>query len=308
MPCYAPLQAWRSIAGPGKSGKRKLAFSPSTGFKDLPVLVACGQCIGCRLERSRQWAVRCVHEAQLHEASAFITLTYAPQYLPVGGTLVKKHFQDFMKRLRRRFAPRLVRFFHCGEYGDDKSRPHYHACLFGVDFSDKTFLFTSPSGSKVFTSPTLDEVWGMGRATTGDVTFESAAYVARYVCKKVTGPAASVHYERVDAETGEVFSLLPEYITMSLKPGIGAGWIQKYWTDVYPKGDVVVRGVECKAPRYYDKLFEIESAKLFRRMKRARARVSVRHAEDHTPRRLEDARIVKEAQVRFLKRPLGSVK
>ena len=102
MACYYPLKGYRARAVNPKTGKRSIVFDSSLGFMDMPVEFACGQCIGCRIERSRQWAIRCVHEAQLYEANCFITLTYAPEHLPKNGSLVLEHFQKFMKRLRKR--------------------------------------------------------------------------------------------------------------------------------------------------------------------------------------------------------------
>src|SRR4051794_29862641 len=104
MPCFRPLKGYRARVTNPDTGKRSIVFNARKGFNDLPVDLPCGQCIGCRLERSRQWAIRCSHEAKLHEENCFITLTYAPEHLPPGGTLVVKDFQDFMKRLRFEFG------------------------------------------------------------------------------------------------------------------------------------------------------------------------------------------------------------
>jgi len=296
VPCYHPVDV------------------PWKGYVDHRVTVPCGQCIGCRLERSRQWAVRCFHEAQMHEQNCFATFTYRSGEVPAGGSLVKKDFQDFVKRLRKRCGYHRgpkgslvsdVSYFHCGEYGERLSRPHYHACLFGVDFPDKVPLGRSESGEPYFSSAALDALWQKGFCSCGSVTFESAAYVARYVLKKVSGSAAGPHYERVDPSTGEIFSVLPEYTTMSLKPGIGARWFEKYRSDVFPSDEVVVRGRKMRPPRYYDKLLGVGDAPGLERLKRCRVEAQGEHREDHTPRRLLDAEVVKEAQVRFLKRSLG---
>ena len=131
MPCYTPLKGWRSQERT-ESGKRAITFRLREGYADMPVDVPCGQCIGCRLERSRQWAVRCMHEASLYENNCFITLTYNEDHIPSDGSLKKDHFQKFMKRLRKKFGAG-IRFFHCGEYGAELSRPHYHAILFNFD-------------------------------------------------------------------------------------------------------------------------------------------------------------------------------
>jgi len=213
---------------------------------DLP----CSQCVGCRLERSRQWAMRCMHESQLHESSVFVTLTYDDKHL--CPSLNYRDFQLFMKRLRKKFSK--ARFYMCGEYGEKYKRPHFHACLFGVGFSDAVPWSKSPSGELLYRSPTLEALWPHGFSSFGSVTFESAAYVARYVMKKVTGQLASAHYSSLDPITGELISLTPEFNRMSLKPGIGAEWFRRYKSDVYNFDYVVVNGVKSKPPRYYDKL------------------------------------------------------
>lgn len=233
--------------------------------------VPCGQCIGCRLEKSRQWAVRMMHEAQLHERNSFVTLTYSPEELPSYGSLRKEDFQKFMKRLRREIEPRKVRFFHCGEYGEAFSRPHYHACLFGVDFGGDRFEHTVRDSVPVWRSPTLERLWPYGFSEIGQLTYGSARYVARYVHKKIGGSAAGDHYSVVDAETGEVVQLEPEYATMSRRPGIGAGWFEKFGNEVFPRDEVVVKGGLQKPPEYYVDLLARDDPELASEIKRKRS-------------------------------------
>ena len=186
--------------------------------------------------------MRCVHEAKFHDVSCFVTLTYDDEHLPVGGTLVYRHFQLFMKRLRKSFPK--ARFFMCGEYGDNTSRPHYHAVLFGVDFRDRVPHARSGSGEVVYASALLSRLWQLGFASVGDFTFESAAYVARYVLKKVTGDLAAEHYRSVDLATGEIVDRVPEFCHMSLKPGIGARWFEQYYdSDVRVRDSIIARVV-----------------------------------------------------------------
>lgn len=161
-----------------------------------------------------------------------------------------------MKRLRKKHGSG-VRYFHCGEYGANNRRPHYHACLFNFDFSDRQ-LWSVRQGINLYVSADLSELWPFGFSTVGDVTFESAAYVARYITKKVTGAAASEHYQRVDERSGEIFDLAPEYTTMSRRPGIGRAWLERYMSDVYPHDRVVLRGRTLRPPKYYDGIFELE--------------------------------------------------
>lgn len=199
--------------------------------------------------------MRCVHEATLYEENAFITLTYDEEHLPKNGTLVLRDYQLFMKRLRKLFQPQKIRFFHCGEYGDKYKRPHYHAILFNVNFADRQVFRKTVQGNVLYTSETLKGLWPLGHSMIGSVTFESAAYVARYVMKKVTGKNADLNY--VNMETGEI--RLPEYTTMSRRPGIGRGYFDKYSSDIYPRDYAIMRGMKCRPPKFYDGLFEIQS-------------------------------------------------
>lgn len=249
MACFHPLQAWQTDSGEVVFVERgKIART-----LELP----CGQCVGCRLERSRQWAVRCMHESQMHEHNVFITLTYDDDHLPFDSSLNYRHFQLFLKRLRKLKGP--FRYYMCGEYGELTARPHYHACLFGVFFEDRELYRELPSGSKIYTSKTLEGLWSFGYSSIGDVTFESAAYVARYIMKKVTGRNAEEHYKIVDDMTGEIYDRVPEFTRMSLKPGIGYTWFEKYKSEVYPHDRVIIRGREMKPPKYYDRLLALEA-------------------------------------------------
>lgn len=238
-----------------------------------------------------------MHEAQLHEHNCFITLTYAEN--PI--TLVYRDFQLFMKRLRK--VKGKVRFFVCGEYGEIGARPHFHACLFGCRFEDRR-LFSSRNGIRLYDSPLLSRLWPFGFASIGDVTFQSAAYVARYIMKKVTGDEAEAHYLVVNPDTGELVNRVPEFSHCSLKPGIGSGWFDKFAADIYPSGEVVVNGVKCAPPKYYDRKYaELDSdgfARVaFEREMRARLRVA-----DNTVERLAVKETVAKARMRFLKRSI----
>lgn len=262
MPCYRPRKGYRSRTV-NPSGKRSIVFNTREGFHDLPVDISCGQCIGCRLKRSAEWAVRIHHEASLHQENCYLTLTYDDDHLPENGSLQVEDFQKFMKRFRKEVHPLKLRFFHCGEYGDKFSRPHYHACVFGYEFKDKE-LFSERGGIPLYTSKTLENLWKKGHCTTGEVTFDSAAYVARYITKKVLGPRADLFYNERD-ESGEIIrSLKPEYVTMSRRPGIGKQWFEKFKGDVFPGDYVVIDGKKMPPPKYYRGQLEIISPKEFR--------------------------------------------
>ncbi len=266
-----------------------------------------------------------MHESTLHEENSFLTLTYNPESLPAGGTLKKSDFQDFMKRYRKGISPGLIRFFHCGEYGEEcknchknrhdcqcqkfeqtLGRPHYHALIFGHDFADKA-LWKIVRGNRLYTSETLDRYWGKGFCSIGAVTFQSAAYVARYIVKKIGGKQAKEHYKNVDVHTGEISQKLPEYITMSRRPGIAAGWFSKFATDVFPDDFCTIEGKKYKTPRYYDKLLErITPEYYLHAIKAARSVEAARRAADNTPERLAVREEVQELKNRRFERNVDS--
>lgn len=300
MPCYHPLHGYRKTGGGWTSD-----FSKSTGSGN-ELIIPCGQCIGCRLERSRQWAVRCIHEASLYgNRNVFVTLTYSPEHLPKDGSLDYRHFQLFMKRLRKKYGSG-VRFYMCGEYGDQTARPHYHAILFNIAFDDRVPWRKTPTGYTQYRSSSLESLWGLGNCEFGDVTFKSAAYVARYIMKKVTGDQAAFHYCDIDIETGEVLhEVKPEFNNMSRRPGIGRGWIEKFTSDVYPGDFVVVNGKRQRPPRYYDKFFEAVDPKEFDHLCLERRLETRKASANMTPARLAVRERVAQANLDRLVRPLS---
>lgn len=241
-----------------------------------------------------------MHEASLYEHNYFVTLTYDEDHIHPFWSLKKKDYQDFMKRLRKKKGTGIKQYY-CGEYGDRTGRPHFHAILFNCDFDDKQ-LFTRRDGNELYISDMLNDTWGMGFCTIGNVTFESAAYVARYCMKKLTGPAAQDGYWSWN-EDGEIAPVEPEFSHQS--NGIGKQWLEKFGSDVYPSGGVLHRGMELKPPRYYDKIWEEQETREFRAVKAARKREASKRAHDNTPDRLRDRRICTEARLKLLPRNLG---
>lgn len=244
-----------------------------------------------------------MHEAQVHDRNTFITLTYSDESIPSDRSVDVREWQLFAKALRKKISP--FRFFHCGEYGDRLHRPHYHACLFGLDFNDdRIFLKTSKAGDALFTSPTLDSVWKKGHAVIGEVTFDSAAYVARYIMKKVNGNQAENHYAWTDETTGEVHLRRPEYTTMSRRPGIGKEWFDRYGGEVFRGDFVVTNGRKAQPPKYYDRLFEMEAPEEMERIKRARAMQAGKNVWNQTRERLLVREKVRKAQGNLYNREL----
>jgi hypothetical protein len=320
MTCYGPLTAYRS-AVKNPSGKRGIVFDKAKSIDGIELEIACGQCIGCRLSRSAQWAVRCMHEASQHEQNCFITLTYNDEHLPQHGSLVREHFQKFVKRLRARNPGQKIRVYYCGEYGEQQRRPHYHALLFGFDFADKQLIsqrlikkapkaavkagwIHSDTYIRLWSSDLLTEVWGMGLCSVGEVTFDSAAYVARYIMKKMTGDAADDHYLHIDPMTGECWPLTPEFNGMSLKPAIGLDWFEKYRADVFPHDFVLVDGKKLGVPKYYTKRLEAFDAIAHEKIKATRKKKAKEHWRDCTPERLATREECTKAKLKLKARTL----
>lgn len=297
MPCYKPLKAYKCLNRFTENGKHHiiLGVEGEGNEEHMPIEIACGQCIGCRISSSREWALRICHEGANVPCTA-IALTYNDENLPYRATLTrgeKSDFTLFMKRLRKSLEPKKIRFFQCGEYGDIDQRPHHHAILFNHEFPDKEFLKTK-DGNPVYYSKTLEKIWGKGFCSISDFCFETAAYIARYCVKKVTGDRAAEHYVRYDTETDEMYYLEPEYITMSTHPGIGRDWHKRFSGDTH-KNFLTHRGKKCKVPRYYDRLLEASDPEMLKLMKLDRAR---RVLEGDPNERTLDRRVVTEEVIK----------
>lgn len=287
MPCLHPIKGCQDP----ETGKVRPV--PDAPFQDDYLEVPCGQCRWCRLDRSRQWAVRIMHEATQHERNCFLTLTYDDDHLPEGRTLVLADWQNFAKKLRHKVGP--FRFFHCGEYGEQNARPHYHAIIHGHDFRASAAEHSvTRHGDQLWTSQTINECWDKGFHTIGNCTFESAAYVARYIMKKVTGQLADPHYG----------GRKPEYTTMSRNPGLGSEWIRKFHSEVYPSDEVIMRGVPCKPPKFYDRWLEKHDSALFDQVKESRAEGATERASDNTTERLAVKEAVLNARLEQFHRKL----
>lgn len=296
MTCYTPMTAYQDSMG------GKLQFTSTRPPNARQLHIACGQCYGCKMERSRQMAIRCMHEASLHKRNSFITLTYDNEHLPYRGQLVRDHWQRFIKRLRKKYGPQSARYYMCGEYGKLNARPHFHACLFGHDWDDKTPYSTNETGDVLYTSESLEKLWGSGLCTTAEVTFNSAAYVTRYCMDKRTGPIADEWYKRWD-ELG-TYHLEPEFGQPSLKPGLGKHWFDKYSADVYTTDNVITNGHKSRPPSYYDELYKRLDPDHMDEIKLHREEEAHDGRWDNTPERLAVKEKVARAAHTNLKRHL----
>lgn len=299
MACFHPLHGYKSKSLTA-AGKRAVVFNLKDGYRDLPVTVPCGSCVGCRSDRVKDWMIRLDHESLFHEQSAFLTLTYDDDHLPSDGGLVKAHLQGFMKRLRSDFSPAKLRFFACGEYGEQGSRPHYHVILFGADFREDRVKHVTSAEYPVYSSERLSRLWGMGHCSIGAVSSASCHYTAAYIFKKITGEGADSHYSHLNLATGEIYSRIPEFVVMSRRPGIGSAFYDRFRSDLNDDF-VVIGGVKAAVPPFYDSRVGRDSPELLKRIKRKRVRQAAKRAADNTPERLA----VRKA-VFLAKRALGS--
>lgn len=198
----------------------------------------CGKCHVCISKRAIEWATRARHEMSEHQENSFITLTYAPEHLS-SDFIVKKDFQKFMKRLRRK-TNQKIRYMVSYEYGSQYFRPHMHAILFGYNPSNQEYLTTTNSGSKLFTSPEMDELWGKGYHSIGEANEATAYYIASYALK---GKERTI----IHPETGEQVDIRDQ-MNVSTRPAIGLNYFLKNYDQLTDSGSIL--------PRYYQKKLE----------------------------------------------------
>ncbi|ALS03430.1 VP4 [Gokushovirus WZ-2015a] len=332
MSCYHPLRAWP--IGTWPSGKPRYHVTADLTSPPHPgeVLVPCGKCIGCRLDYSREWANRCMCEAQYHDSSYFVTLTYDDIHVPRSWysdpstgeayqalTLRKRDYTLFMKRLRRHFENDKIRFFAAGEYGSITYRPHYHAILFGLHLDDLV-PYKQQGEFIYYTSESLQRCWSvvqyskgsktplfepLGFVVVAPVSWETCAYVARYTAKK-SNTFFPEFYKK--------FNLEAPFTVMSRKPGIGRQYYEDH-KDVFDYQNICLPGknggLKFKPPRYFEKLLEVDQPDKLEELKESR-RMMAEDMEKAKKRltslyRIEQSAVderKKEAQARMLRREL----
>lgn len=120
--------------------------------------------------------------------------------------------------------------------------------------------------------------------------------------KKRLGHGSDEHYEMIDMESGEVIDKEREFTRMSLKPGIGTGFYEKYKSDIFPHDHCVVNGVATKPPKFYTKKLAKQDGLLYDQIVYQRELQAMKHSADNTPERLEVKEQVLIAKTRSLKR------
>jgi hypothetical protein len=257
MRCIRPLKATQNNDG-------DIVYDIKKGVQGLePFQFDCRKCLPCRLRTAREKALRATHQAQMHDNNIFLTLTYDDEHL-ASNELIYRDFQLFMKRLRKHVwkditkleqfnntkerkeiikelkDAKKITYMVTGEYGDQTKRPHWHAILFNYRPSDAEIIYYNTRGEPLFASRTLTKLWPYGMHNFGEVTIDSAGYVARYAAKKLTHGKDGEHdYEPVHK--------------ISSRRAIGRDWIEKNWKFTFENGFCnLPNGQRTRIPRYYE--------------------------------------------------------
>lgn len=272
MPCYHPFIRYETKGGEAKFMKapdviptewevKKYVLQQARETVTRADLIPCGKCIGCKLDHSKEWANRMTLEATQWPENWFLTLTYDDTHLPIKqgidrytgeiepkATLYKKDVQDFLKRIRERWARlygvKPIRTVYAGEYGPSTQRPHYHMALFNLPiYTELKEHKKSGAGYKLWECKEIEECWGKGFVLLGKLEWSSAAYIARYIIKD-------------SASKKTAAGLQEPFIQASTKPGIGEGYLRKH-PEILKTDQIYLPGGKiAKIPRYFEKLAE----------------------------------------------------
>lgn len=255
--------------------------------------VPCGHCMACRLAYSRTWANRLMLEKKYYPDYLcwFITLTYNDWHVPFSDqqtmTLFKRDVQLFFKRLRSNTGQK-IRYFLSGEYGTSTMRPHYHAIVFGLDPGPLDLQYVDSRGSPFYRSALVERVWSaeydfnklelavkrkdfdrvnyctetdyyrIGNVLLSPVSWDTCAYTARYVVKKLTGKGASFYDE---------YGLAVPFSLSSRRPGIGRQYYDDYKDEIFRHEYFSIGDSSGSRrvypPRYYKSLFDVDNHDAF---------------------------------------------
>lgn len=309
MTCFHPLiryeyfEKYRCLDGHEAYKARVIKLDSGEQYEDMEErvrsglikqrqIIPCGKCIGCRLEYSRDWATKGCLEAESYSENWFLTITYDQDHLPEAGelidpktgeelgknpfgTLEPEHMKLFLKRLRmyyeRKYNHKGIRYMMCGEYGDEGSRPHYHAIMYNLPLKEIIFHEYNENHEALYRCPELEKIWGKGLIVAANVNWNTCAYVARYITKKVGLPTEQQYYDCLGVK--------PEFFRMSRKPGIGRTYFEAHKNEIYKKDCLTITKygggkMKVKPPKYYDKLYDSINKKEFEELKAKRRKVS----------------------------------
>lgn len=266
MTCVSPLDCYYPIKK-DVNGKRKLIFKEHKSFIDvngfvyeildkspsyLHIKVPCGKCIGCKIDKSREYALRSMDEKYIHPVSCFVTLTLNNENNDFS--LHKAEFRSFMKRFRY-FYGNNIRFMAVGEYGSPKNsfRPHYHVIFYNFNFPDAKPFYTDQNVIYKRSKHFEENVWTKGYSVIGDVTLESSAYVARYCTKKL--------YDDHKGYIVKARNLEPEFLLSSRMPGLGYDYFMSNPHNLIKRGYSTLTNakgqpIKFSIPRYYRDIYK----------------------------------------------------
>lgn len=335
MPCYHPLDARRSPGG-------TIGFKPMTPFDKL-IKLPCGKCIGCHMERARQWAVRGHHESSMHTNNSFITLTIRPT--DEDGSCAH---QDMCTKPKS--APEL-------STGSDNARPTTTSVLAQTTPVDNAGAKTRQEGrgGNVWVE---DHQLFMKRLLKKLRSYGPIKPIRFLMCGEYGGKKGRPHYHYIlfgydfpdkkyfkkknghklyrsslleevwtagHADIGECnFETIayvaryvtkkhtgpqpdgknPEFNQMSRNPGLGRRWIEKYKTSVYPHDRVVIQGKRQKPPRYYDQVLKHLDNDQLELVKKERETRALQNSGNQVPERLRAGETIQLAALKQLKRSL----
>lgn len=243
-------------------------------------LIPCGECTECRINHTREWAARCVCESMTHEHNWFLTLTYDEEHVPGinretgeifhGFGMYEVHdgefkqvmtlepddfttFKESLNKKLRRAGKEPIRYYMCGEYGSTTFRPHYHVIAFNLELqeSEMEFMFVNKEHQPIYKCQWLEDLWGKGIVRIGAVTWNSAAYVARYIMKKQNG--------KLGEERKRKIGNIPEYTRQSKFPAIGTDYALMNREQIEKFNKLILPGEKAKimhTPKYFEKLYD----------------------------------------------------
>lgn len=192
-----------------------------------------------------------MHELGYHIDSIFITLTYDDDHLPKDGGITKIELQKFIKRFRKT-KKNKIKYYACGEYGELNGRPHYHAILFGTnekDFTLKPYKLHNNKTGK-WENCYSHTAWKMGDIHIGNVTYDSARYVADYCQKVFYGEMV----EEIYGNKQQPFQLFSK--------GLGKQWALDNEKYLKQKLGCTINGNEVGINKYYRNVLGIEGKEM----------------------------------------------